>query len=249
MSASNTLTTVKSSTLFDPVQTGREIDELWKVYSTQTKCIEAAQQTADDYKEELIQVLRHAHDHVADFSAFIKEHTKIGRSTAYRLLAITDGRGEEVRQRERYRKRKSRAASVTPPVTDTAPAPEAPLKPFATLKREVDAQWRAQLPENRPQPDPRRLDMTNEEFEARCGVRFNKAGADEKSRLLQRARDTVHVADSFFDDDERTTLTVSADADTIEVVKAARDAWDWLYRGLCAEQKKTNVIPLKKKDA
>ena len=120
------LPTKSNAAVFDPVETGKSIDSLWRDYQHaegraeyHRKEVEHSEDTRDKFKAKLIAELRHAHDHVADFSAYLKEHTKIGRSTAYRLLALTDGRGDKVREQERARKQKSRAVSVTKRVTDT----------------------------------------------------------------------------------------------------------------------------------
>jgi hypothetical protein len=191
-----------NTALFDPVQAGREITHTYVEYVAAGQAVADRTQQRDAIKAKLIDQLRAAHGHVADFKAFLKEHVNIPRSTAYRMLAIADGRGEEVRRQERDSKRRARVQEN--PVLDTNEAAKGAA--------------------------PRRRETTPE--------RIAEARNEEKYRLLHRAREAANVTDSFFDDDKRTTLTVCADADTIEVVKSARDAWDRLYHGLCADLKK-----------
>ena len=98
---------VPVDTLFDPAAAGQAINAVfdkWQSFKKKT----------DNYRDTLVAMLRDAHGRVPHFKAFIKENTKIARSTAYRLLAITDGRGEEVRKQERDRQARVRDVTDTP---------------------------------------------------------------------------------------------------------------------------------------
>jgi hypothetical protein len=90
---------------FDAAAAGRQIDAVFEKRET------AAKKTKD-YADTLKQLLVEAKRNVPDFKAFIKEHTQIGYSTAKRILAIADGRGEEIRAQERENKQKQRAAKA-----------------------------------------------------------------------------------------------------------------------------------------
>lgn len=205
-----------SASLFDPVQAGREITHTYVEYVAANQVIEYRRQQRDAIKAKLIDQLRAAHGQVADFKAFLKEHVHIPRSTAYRMLAIADGRGEAVRRQERESKQRQRGSVQDTQVPDTTT-----MDPGASAA----------------EAEPERAQLTAAML------------AEEKRRLFDKAQTTERVANSFFDDDERGTLSVPADADTIGVAKAARDAWDRVYRCLCAEQHKTNVVSINKKVA
>jgi hypothetical protein len=163
------------------------------------------------------------------FKAFL-EKIECGESTSRELLKIAKaGTADDVRRATALRvadHRARRKAATDAAVTSldvTAPAAEA----------------KQHTPAPRPKLTPAQLKQ-----------RIAAERLSEECRLLLAAETASGVANSFFEDDERTTRTVNdADADTIEAVKSARDAWDHLYRGLCADQDKTNVVPLKKKEA
>jgi len=110
---------------FDPVAAGAEIDrayDLWQ--SAENLAVEKAE-TASRLKADLTRLLTRAKGQVPDFKAFVARHTHIARSTAYRLLAIDEGQGDEVRAQECERQQRHRAdqsVSVTRLVTDTPPA-------------------------------------------------------------------------------------------------------------------------------
>jgi hypothetical protein len=156
-----------STALFDPVKTGRAIDAAWKEYSDTKNRLGLLRETVQEHRETLIEKLQYAHAHVPDFSAYLKEHTKIGRSTAYRILAITDGRGDEVRASERARQQKSRAVSVTEPVTDTPEAPAlVPDPPTPAEAVELAASQGVTMTEPEVTECIRLAEMPGAEFEA-----------------------------------------------------------------------------------
>jgi hypothetical protein len=102
---------------FDPVQAGREIN-------AHAKLMEKSEKKTADHRDTLQVLLKEANAKVPDFDAFLEKYTTMARSTAYRLLAIADGRGDEVREQENARQQKHRAAeSVTTLVTDTKAVP------------------------------------------------------------------------------------------------------------------------------
>ena len=110
-----------STALFDPAQAGREITHTYVEYVAAHKVVVDHTQQRDAIKGKLIEQLRAAHGHVADFKAFLKEYVQIPRSTAYKLLAIADGRGEEIRQQEREAKQRQRARVHDTPKSWTRP--------------------------------------------------------------------------------------------------------------------------------
>jgi hypothetical protein len=112
-----------STALFDPAQAGREITHTYVEYVAAHKVVVDHTQQRDAIKGKLIEQLRAAHGHVADFKAFLKEYVQIPRSTAYKLLAIADGRGEEIRQQEREAKQRQRARVHDTEVMDTPKSP------------------------------------------------------------------------------------------------------------------------------
>jgi hypothetical protein len=120
---------LRVDTLFDPAAAGQAINAVFDKWQSSKK-------KTDDYRDTLVAMLRDAHGRVPDFKAFINDNTKIARSTAYRLLAITDGRGEEVRKQER--ERQARVRDVTDaPKSDNVVRPEgaAHLNPADTAAK------------------------------------------------------------------------------------------------------------------
>lgn len=75
---------------------------------------------ADDmYRSAGLQLIE-ARNRVADFSAFLRQHCKgLSRSRAYELIAIAEGKGEDVRSNNRARdhRRRNKAAGVREPRT------------------------------------------------------------------------------------------------------------------------------------
>jgi hypothetical protein len=103
--------------VFDPVAAGRAIDAVWEKR-------EAVERKRADYDDTLLKLLLEAKaNYSGPFKEFVEKFTHISLTTAKRTLRIADGRGEEVRQAERARQQRSRAAkgvTVTPrnPVPD-----------------------------------------------------------------------------------------------------------------------------------
>lgn len=99
---------MSNTALFDPAEAGRQISETYAQYVQADRAVAEHEAERATVKAALIEQLRDAHGRVADFKAFLKEHVKIPRSTAYKLLAIADGRGEEIRRQEREAKQRQR---------------------------------------------------------------------------------------------------------------------------------------------
>jgi len=103
---------------FDPATAGAEIDRTYELWQAAEKLATQKVETAAKLKEDLTRLLMQAKASVPDFKAFVEKHTHVSYSTAKRMLCLADGRGEEVRQQERERQQRHRAAkAVTTPVT------------------------------------------------------------------------------------------------------------------------------------
>jgi|HubBroStandDraft_6_1064221.scaffolds.fasta_scaffold493325_2 hypothetical protein len=102
----------KLALVWDPERAGREIDAVWERR-------EAVERKRADYDDTLLKLLLDAKaNYGGPFKQFVETYTHISLTTAKRTLRIADGRGEDVRQAERARQKKSRAAkgvTVTPP--------------------------------------------------------------------------------------------------------------------------------------
>jgi hypothetical protein len=127
------------------------------------------------------------------FKAFL-EKIECGESTSRELLKIAKaGTADDVRRATAFRvadhraRRKAAAAPLLHPDV-TAPAPEAPLKPFATLKREVDARWREQLPENQPRPEPTPAKIAERVADAELAAfEFSYSAKDHYNKVSKQA--------------------------------------------------------------
>lgn len=107
---------------FDPVAAGAEIDKVYGFWQQIEKQAAEKAENAAKLKADLIRLLQHAKVNAPNFKEFVEKHTHVARSTAYRLLGIEEGRGDEIREKERDNKRGQRAnVSGTKPVPDTPP--------------------------------------------------------------------------------------------------------------------------------
>jgi hypothetical protein len=101
----------KLALVWDAERAGREIDAVWEKR-------EAVERKRADFDDTLLKLLLEAKaNYGGPFKEFVETYTHISLTTAKRTLRIADGRGEEVRQQERERQQRSRAAkgvTVTP---------------------------------------------------------------------------------------------------------------------------------------
>src|SRR5665213_3680672 len=103
---------------FDPVTAGAEIDRVYEYWQTAENLAAQKAETAKKLSEDLTRLLLQAKANAPDFKKFVEEHTRIAYSTAKRVLAVADGRGQEIREQERERQLRHRAAkAVTGSVT------------------------------------------------------------------------------------------------------------------------------------
>lgn len=121
---------------FDPVAAGREIDRLHDAWQTARENTKAAKEAEREAKAAFVAALIEAHGRVLDFRAFVKDHTHIARSTAYRLIRVAKGDGEEVRRQERTNKQRQREA-----VSGTSSVPDTNVIPFPKSDPDTNVEW------------------------------------------------------------------------------------------------------------
>jgi hypothetical protein len=191
-----------SSALFDPAQAGREITHTYVEYVAAHKVVVDHTQQRDAIKGKLIEQLRAAHGHVADFKAFLKEYVQIPRSTAYKLLAIADGRGEEIRQQEREAKQRQRARVHDTEVMDTPEAPALiPDPPTPAEAVELAASQGATMTEPEAAECLRLANMSEAEFEAHVAAETNNIA--EVETVAGKEAEHVAAFEFSYDSNER----------------------------------------------
>jgi len=121
MSTSSTPHDSAKQPAFDAVAAGAEIDREYERWQQARKVAKRNIEVQRSIKRNFIKLLQQAHHNAPNFKEFVEKHTHVARSTAYRLLGIEEGRGDEIRQQERDRQdqHRSKPVSVTKPVTDT----------------------------------------------------------------------------------------------------------------------------------
>jgi hypothetical protein len=125
MSTSSIPTESAKQPAFDPVAAGAEIDKVYGFWQQIEKQAAEKAENAAKLKADLIRLLQHAKVNAPNFKEFVEKHTRVSRAEAYRLLAIADGRGEEISEQNRRNvaNHRARNVSLTSNVRDTgAPA-------------------------------------------------------------------------------------------------------------------------------
>ena len=128
--APETSTGLSLPATFDPVARGHAIQGAWDKW-------QAAEGKAEDLGITVAIMLKAAKAEAPNFTAFVKAHCKFTLSTANRILAVADGKGDLIREQEKARRLRRedrlrlshKAPETTPPAsvhTDKTSASTAP---------------------------------------------------------------------------------------------------------------------------